>query len=66
MFLDHPALTIYAVSEDVPSVNVWGAERKSHLFEETFGYELRFQWRPSGAEQAEAIESPPTTHAETN
>jgi len=45
--LDEQTLTIYAVAHEMPSVDVWGAERKSTLFQEMFGFNLRFQWRPN-------------------
>lgn len=66
LHLDHPRMTMYAVAEEVPSVDVWGAERKSTLFEETFGYQLRFQWRPTDSREDQDIAPRPTQHAESH
>jgi exopolyphosphatase/guanosine-5'-triphosphate,3'-diphosphate pyrophosphatase len=65
LHLDHPRLTMYAVADEVPSVDVWGAERKSALFEEAFGYELRFQWRPTDSREDQDIAPRSPHHAAT-
>ncbi|CAE7863444.1 gppA [Symbiodinium necroappetens] len=63
--LDHPTLTMYAVADEIPSVDVWGAERKSKLFQDAFGFDLRFQWRPTSPEKPAQQIPPRAQHAET-
>ena len=62
--LDHPSLTIYAIADEVPSVNVWGAERKSGLFQDAFGLDLRFQWRPTSENTPDAAAPAREDHVE--
>lgn len=39
-------LTITAVAEQEPEVDLWGARAKGKLFEKVFGLQLRLDWRP--------------------
>jgi exopolyphosphatase/guanosine-5'-triphosphate,3'-diphosphate pyrophosphatase len=40
-----PGITHFLLEADAnPTVEIWGAESKSELFEEVFGVETRFQW----------------------
>ncbi|MHC5023021.1 MAG: Ppx/GppA phosphatase family protein [Planctomycetota bacterium] len=46
------------VANEDPSVELWGAERKSQLFKRSFGLEPRFCWTsPAGIEAEAALES---------
>lgn len=40
-----------------PAVDIWGAARKSRLFERVFGVKVHFEWRRTGAEARQAARS---------
>jgi exopolyphosphatase/guanosine-5'-triphosphate,3'-diphosphate pyrophosphatase len=56
--VDDDRITLRVVSEQEPQVDIWGAERRTELFEKVFGVPLRVQWasrssdRPAAKEQS--------------
>lgn len=52
-------LTITALADEEPEVDLWGAREKGKLFEKVFGLKLRFDWRRPKEPAAKLPPKPP-------
>jgi hypothetical protein len=54
--VDDERITLQVVSEQEPQVDIWGAERRTELFEKVFGVPLVIHWASRSPERPAAKE----------
>jgi len=47
--VDHESVTLEAVADQDPQVDLWGAERRTDLFEKVFEMPVKVRWAGSGS-----------------